>query len=211
VAEFPPCARPGCGHTAWCHGDQSGQPSGDDPCHAAVGDVASGGPMLDECPCPGYVRAAGAQEPSVVEGVSPVTPAPAGSSLYGDAGGAESATGRLRLAADRLEQAAAAATPGPWQPEYGYLNRSRVQAVFVECGAGEDGCDGGDCLDGTHGIGGFDLDQDNRWSILANPDLARPLAAWLRAEADRPERRAWDDQVLYLAADVADHILRGTT
>lgn len=36
------------------------------------------------------------------------------------------------------------------------------------------------------------------------PDL---LAAWLRAEADRPERDAWDDQVLRLAGELADEIL----
>lgn len=42
-------------------------------------------------------------------------------------------------------------------------------------------------------------------------DLAIPLAALLRAEADRPERGAWDDRVLHLAADLADHILRAAS
>jgi hypothetical protein len=180
VAEFPPCARPGCGHTAWCHGAQSGHPTASDPCHAAA---ARGGPMIDECPCTGYVRAAGAQEPSAARGVSPVTPPPAGSSPQDGPEGPQSATARLRLAADEVERRAAAATHGPWQPEYGCLNRARVQAVFVECAGGEDGCDGVDCIDGTHGIGGFDKSADNEWAILANPALAGPLAALLRAEA----------------------------
>lgn len=88
---------------------------------------------------------------------------------------------RLRKAADLIEQTAAKATPCPWEPEYAYGNLARVQAVFVGCDAT---CQGVDCIDGTHGIGGFDLDGDNRWAILANPAIAAPLAQWLRAEAD---------------------------
>jgi hypothetical protein len=94
----------------------------------------------------------------------------------------QTTTQRLTAAADLLEKRAAAATPGPWQPQYAYLNHSRVQGVFIECGA-QDGCDGVDCIDGTHGIGGFDKDGDNRWAILANPALAEPLARLLREHA----------------------------
>jgi hypothetical protein len=50
-----------------------------------------------------------------------------------------------------------------------------------------------------------ELERDGRWGGAV--DATTALAAWLRAEADRPERGAWDDQVLYLAVDVADHIL----
>lgn len=48
MTEYPPCFRAGCGHTAWSHGDQSGHPRWDQPCHAAVGAA--------ECPCHGYVH-----------------------------------------------------------------------------------------------------------------------------------------------------------
>lgn len=114
---------------------------------------------------------------------------------------AETPADRLRRAANLLEHTAAPANPGPWQPEYAYGNPRRVQAVFVDCAA-EDGCDGVDCMDGTHGIGGFDSDGDNRWAILVNPALAAPLAAWLRDAAD--------SAVKTHALAVADVILGGT-
>lgn len=89
---------------------------------------------------------------------------------------------RLRAAAELLDQHAAAASGPRWEPEHAYGNPPRVQAVFVGCTA-ENGCDGVDCIHGTHGIGGFDHDPDNRWAILAGPHIAAPLAAWLRAAA----------------------------
>jgi hypothetical protein len=59
---FHDCAR--CGHAAWAHGDQSGTPSPQDPCHAAVVDVPetrAGDPVVfqltgDECDCSGYIN-----------------------------------------------------------------------------------------------------------------------------------------------------------
>jgi hypothetical protein len=62
-ARFPDCGREGCGHQAWAHGDQSGHPRPDDPCHAAVVQVPEtrdGEPVVfqatgEECGCPGYV------------------------------------------------------------------------------------------------------------------------------------------------------------
>lgn len=51
--DYPPCLRVGCGHTAWAHGNQSGAPRWDEPCHAAVPDDS--GPE-SECSCHGYVR-----------------------------------------------------------------------------------------------------------------------------------------------------------
>lgn len=121
---------------------------------------------------------------------------PAGKSLSGDAGGSESASSsdgttrpveRLRLAADLVEQRAAAASGPRWEPEYSY-GRTWVQAIFVEC-------DGEDCehdrygrVDGTCAIGAMHDDADNRWAILLSPQVAAPLAAWLRAEAAVCER-----------------------
>lgn len=106
---------------------------------------------------------------------------------------------RLRRAADKLDRRAAAATQGRWQPEYAYGNSARVQGVFVECAAGEDGddygCDHVDCIDGTHGIGGFDASADNEWSILMGPQVAAPLVAWLRHPASR-----FDEDALAVAA-----------
>ena len=189
MSGYPPCARPDCGHTAWPHGDQSGHPAAGDPCHAAV--KGPDGFMDAECPCEGYERPQSA--PAAV-GSGTVYPPDGGSSLHGAAGGPESASGserptaespaeRLRLAAETLERAAVAATPGPWLPEYGM--GSRIQAVFVEC-------DGEDCThdrfgraDDTCAIGSFDEDGDNWWAILVNPATAPHLAAILRAEADR--------------------------
>jgi hypothetical protein len=113
---------------------------------------------------------------------------------------------RLRAAADLIEQTAAQATPGPWQPEYALVSR-QVQAVFVDC-------PGEDCLhdrfahaDGTCAIGSFEADGDNRWAILTNPNLAAPLAAWLR------ERASYSDAVGFCndheALAVGDVILGG--
>lgn len=87
----------------------------------------------------------------------------------------------LRSAADTLDKHAARATPGPWEIEYTYYG-DKAQAVFVGCD--DDHPDG---YDGTRGIGGFDSDGDNRWAVLTGPQIAAPLAAWLRSHADRTE------------------------
>ena len=90
---------------------------------------------------------------------------------------------RLRRAADLVEQRAAAATPGPWQPEWTYA-RARVQAVFVECDGEDCGHDGYGHQDGTCAIGAMHDDSDNRWSILVGPQIAPALATLLRTAAD---------------------------
>jgi hypothetical protein len=54
-----------------------------------------------------------------------------------------------------------------------------------------------------------ELERDGHWGAAADSTTA--LAAWMRAEADRPERGAWDDRVLAKAADLADQILRGAS
>lgn len=118
---------------------------------------------------------------------------------------------RLRSAADLVEQRAAAATPGPWLPEYALRDRT-VQAVFVECD-GED-CDHDDYGhgDGTCAIGSFHTSDDNRWSILLGPQIAPHLAAWLRVEATWcSETRTGDDPHLRTirALALADAILAG--
>jgi hypothetical protein len=55
-AGYPHCVRPGCGHSARAHGDQSGHPTPNDPCHAAViiGSPGDGSLGESECPCTGY-------------------------------------------------------------------------------------------------------------------------------------------------------------
>lgn len=50
-----------------------------------------------------------------------------------------------------------------------------------------------------------ELERDGRWGAAA--DATTALADWLRAEADRPTRDTWGDQVLAKAADLADQIL----
>jgi hypothetical protein len=127
----------------------------------------------------------------------------------GDPGAVLDPAERLRRAADELARRAAAATPGPWRPEYA-IGTTRVQAVFIDC-PDEQTCENVDCYDGTQGIGGFDAPTDNEWALLLGPQVAAPLAAWLRAEADRPERGAWDDQVLVKATALADQILGEAT
>jgi hypothetical protein len=95
------------------------------------------------------------------------------------------ATERLRSAADLIEQRAADASGRAWEPEYSFDSRD-VQAVFVECDT-EDGDCGHDRyghVDGTCAIGCFHRAADNRWAVLAGPQLAGPLAAWLRGEAE---------------------------
>jgi len=89
----------------------------------------------------------------------------------------ESPAELLRRAAALLEQRAASATPGPWELEHSY-DGTRAQGLFVGCDE-----DDPDSYDGTKGIGGFDLDPDNRWSALVHPGVAPTLATWLRCEA----------------------------
>ncbi len=85
---------------------------------------------------------------------------------------------RLRLAADLLEQRAAAATPGPWR----YANPDEI----------DDLCAGPARMDqpGAFGLNGEwvaecgpDADDDALWIAMLGPQVAAPLAAWLRAEA----------------------------
>jgi hypothetical protein len=127
---------------------------------------------------------------------------------------------RLRDAADLIDTRAAAASGPTWQPEYDYRTHRRVQGVWVDCGAGSAGCDGVDCLEGTHGIGGFEGDADNRWAILVGPQMGPALAAWLRSTANvidvqsgkyadptEPQTVAWVSSLNRDALNVADAIL----
>ena len=62
----------------------------------------------------------------------------------------------------------------------------------------------------TAGIGYFDTDPDNRWAVLAGPQIAAPLAAWLRVTADRAERYALGHPCREALA-LADAVLAGRT
>jgi uncharacterized protein YfdQ (DUF2303 family) len=81
----------------------------------------------------------------------------------------------LRRAATKLEELAADTTRGPWDVEHDY------SGVVADSDYG-----------GTVSIGGFDRPGDNEWAATMGPQIAAPLAAWLRAEATRFENEGWD-------------------
>lgn len=82
----------------------------------------------------------------------------------------------LRAAATRLREKAAQSTPGPWEIEYGYRDKT-PQAVFVM------NPDNPDNADSSIEIGGMDRPDDNVWIALLGPDKAEPLANWLDVTA----------------------------
>ena len=149
--------------------------------------------------------------PDDAGGYTSVIPArkSASDELRADSGPAE----RLRRAADLVEQRAAAASGPRWKPEYGY-GHTTVQAV--ECDGDGCGHDSYGHVDGTCAIGAMHADGDNQWAILAGPQVAPPLAAWLRAEADDAELIAsgnlfgsFDKATTVRALALADVILGG--
>lgn len=91
----------------------------------------------------------------------------------------ETSADLLRRAADRLDELAGMATPGPWLIEFNFTGET-PQALFVECD--EDLVR--DCYDGTRGIGALDHSPDNVWAATLSPHVAAALAVWLRSAAD---------------------------
>jgi hypothetical protein len=101
----------------------------------------------------------------------------------------QSPSGRLRLAADRIEQTAAAATRGPWRTNdvegIFYVASARSGPVTMDNDNPVCVCDydyEGVAIERDEAEGGR---ADGEWMALANPQFAPPLVAWLRAEADR--------------------------
>ena len=78
---------------------------------------------------------------------------------------------RLRAAADLIEQRASAASPGPWRAVEWYAGSLEV---VDRAGAGI----------ATESSTGDVKMSDARWMAMLGPQVAAPLAAWLRAEAD---------------------------
>ncbi|MDN5930793.1 MAG: hypothetical protein L0I24_06985 [Pseudonocardia sp.] len=76
----------------------------------------------------------------------------------------------LRRAADRLDELAEKATPGPWLVEFDFTGET-PQALFVEG------------YDGTRGIGALDHSPDNVWAATLGPQVGSALAVWLRSAA----------------------------
>lgn len=85
----------------------------------------------------------------------------------------DSPSALLRRAATRVEELAAAATPGPWVSVESYFEEWLVDSPSSNI-ANESSC------------GGIEK-GDAEWMALAGPQVAAPLAAWLRAEADLAE------------------------
>lgn len=90
----------------------------------------------------------------------------------------------LRAAADRLDELAAKATPGPW---CGYIGHDQSHARVVA------GPDDGTYLTGIafdwpeEAVEEFDClprQEDINWLNHMGPQVAPALSAWLRAEAD---------------------------
>ena len=78
---------------------------------------------------------------------------------------------QLRRAADRLDQLAAEATPGPWRAVENYPD------AWIVC-SGQ--------VDVAREAGGGDIEPgDAQWIATLGPQVAAKLAAWLRWEAAR--------------------------
>lgn len=130
-AECPPCARPGCGHTAWCHGDQSGHPTAVDPCHAAVP-----GCDCQECPCEGYEHPQGTPGP---EGSGTAYPPNGVSSPHGGNEGQQSASGS--------DGTPAGSTPEPTAKQWADLANDIHATIAAAVGGCHDTGDSGLCHD----------------------------------------------------------------
>ena len=81
----------------------------------------------------------------------------------------------LRTAADRLEELAARTTPGDWRT--GGLLATRPEVVAHSPGGGSE-----HVAEARAGTGA--------WIAALSPELAAPLASWLRAAAARPADEA---------------------
>ena len=81
----------------------------------------------------------------------------------------------LRTAADRLEELAARTTPGDWRT--GGLLATRPEVVAHSPGGGSE-----HVAEARAGTGA--------WIAALSPELAAPLASWLRAAAARPTDEA---------------------
>jgi hypothetical protein len=92
----------------------------------------------------------------------------------------------LRTAADRLERLAARSTGGDWRPAGLLATRPEVVAHAAD--------------GGTEHVAEARA-RTGEWIAALSPDLAAPLAAWLRAAAG-------NDPVDDAAADVARLLLR---
>lgn len=101
----------------------------------------------------------------------------------------------LRAAADRIDQLAAATTPGPWRT-------ADVEGIFYIASANHGPVtmdnDGPVCTcSGPDENGGVAIERDESeggrgdadWMVALGPQVAPQLSAWLRAEADAHQRR----------------------
>lgn len=92
----------------------------------------------------------------------------------------------LRHAADLVDEVARNATPGSWN---GHTPTEALPSGVVYGGPWEHGYRTGTvmawCEEAVTEYGGEPSTADLEWLCLMSPHIAAPLAAWLRAEADR--------------------------
>lgn len=93
--------------------------------------------------------------------------------VSGDLRGPEGPAERLRLAADRLERTAVAATPGPWVSERATWAHENVRGHVAAP----------KLVSETREGVAHATEADADWIALASPALAPPLVAWLRSMA----------------------------
>lgn len=79
----------------------------------------------------------------------------------------------LKRAADKLENAAAVATEGPWRASGYEVYATASEVPVVELGYAE---------------GGFTREEDATWAAMLSPAVAAPLVAWLREAAAAREQ-----------------------
>ncbi len=83
----------------------------------------------------------------------------------------------LRRAADRIEALAKGASPAPWvwtwREDWGCGEWHTVTSSATDFDVAAGGYEGG----------GVEREEDAKWIAILGPQIAGPLAAWLRGEA----------------------------